>query len=225
MYFFLFFAGTFWNKGTICELCDKSAQQYCNCCQVNLSNDCVSKHRNEAKNLSHEIVSFQDRKIQIAFPKCTIHDDKRCEIYCQTCKEPICIKCLCREHQHHEFRELKEVADNIKQEIKHETNNIIEIIHRNQFTFLELKNTIFKSSAKFEGIKKEGEEIRKLLHEEIEQIFEKLDIQERLKCLLQELQSNFDEMILDLTNTVRENQVKIQSIRFSEIMDHMKKKE
>ena len=86
---------TSWAQDVItCDLCDKAAQQFCNSCQVCLSEICVKKHRGEFKSLIHEIVPFIERKIQVVFPECRKHSGQRCEVNCKKCNIPVCIKCI-----------------------------------------------------------------------------------------------------------------------------------
>ena len=62
---------TSWAQDVItCDLCNKPTQQFCNSCQVSLCSDCVSKHTDAFKSMSHEIAPFLDRKTQLVLPAC-----------------------------------------------------------------------------------------------------------------------------------------------------------
>ena len=76
-------------------------------------------------------------------------------------------------------------------------------------------------SARFEEIEKTGEEIKKMLHKQIDEVFTDLNISGSLKSSLKTLETNFDEMILDLTRTVNKNRDIIKTAKFSELSDFL----
>ena len=105
-----------------CDLCNKPTQQFCNSCQVSLCDTCVKKHREDFSSLSHDIVPFLDRKIQLECPECHHHPGQRCEANCLKCSEPVCFKCVISgPHKGHEVEELTKTHENIKQ-----TRNVSE---------------------------------------------------------------------------------------------------
>ena len=74
----------------ICNLCENPALRFCNSCQTDLCLNCVGKHLHESESLSHDIVSFQHRKIRLVLPECKFHPGQRCEVHCQQCHTPVC---------------------------------------------------------------------------------------------------------------------------------------
>lgn len=99
----------------LCELCNTSAKQFCNNCQVNLCVNCINKHVGNLHNLSHDIVPVTNRRIQLVFPDCKFHPGQRCEVQCLQCQTPICIKCCIASHKNHNAEELSKLVDKMKQ--------------------------------------------------------------------------------------------------------------
>ncbi|XP_078330865.1 uncharacterized protein LOC144624772 [Crassostrea virginica] len=134
----------------ICDLCDKPTQQFCNSCQVSLCDTCIKKHRDEFKSLIHEIVPFLERKIQLVFPECP--------------------------HKGHDVEELTEIHENKVRKIKSDTEEIkANIIPKYQNEDQNIVNTISKTKSKIDHIGRESKRLRKLWHQEVDNIFDKID--------------------------------------------------
>lgn len=111
-----------WAQAAInCEECSKSAQQFCNSCQVTLCVECVPKHVNRLQSGSHDIVHFRNRKAQLIFNACEVHEGQRCEALCQQCNIPICIKCCIGPHKHHDNVDISDLVQRKKEKIQRET--------------------------------------------------------------------------------------------------------
>ncbi|XP_078330183.1 uncharacterized protein LOC111117325 [Crassostrea virginica] len=169
---------TSWAQDVItCDLCDKPTQQFCNSCQVNLCETCVKKHRDEFKSLIHEIVPFIERKIQLVFPECREHSGQRCELNCKKCNQPVCVKCIASgPHKGHDVEELTETHEKKIQKIKSDTEKIkAKIIPKYQNEDHKIGNSISTTKSKIEDLGKESKELRKLWHQEVDNIFDKID--------------------------------------------------
>nr|XP_022312329.1 uncharacterized protein LOC111117483 [Crassostrea virginica] len=169
---------TSWAQDVItCDLCDKPTQQFCNSCQVNLCTTCVKKHRDEFKSLPHDIVPFLERKIQLVFPECREHTGQRCELNCKKCNTPVCIKCIgLGPHKGHDVEELTETHEKKIRKIKSDTEEIkAKIIPKYQNEDHKIGNTISKTRSKIEDLGKKSKKLRKLWHQEVDNIFDKID--------------------------------------------------
>ncbi|XP_078330465.1 uncharacterized protein LOC144624505 [Crassostrea virginica] len=114
---------TSWAQDVItCELCDKAAQQFCNSCQVSLCSNCVSKHMDAFKSMSHEIAPFLNRKTTLVLPACQEHSGQRCEVNCKECNTPLCLKCIVSEKN---LNALQEYHNKIRDLIS-EMNTIVK---------------------------------------------------------------------------------------------------
>ena len=160
-----------------CDLCDKPTQQFCNSCQANLSDNCVNKHRDQFNSLSHDIVSFLDRKVQLVFPECQEHSGQRCEVNCKECDTPVGVKCIgLGPHKGHDVEELTETYEKKLQEIKAETERIkAKLIPECQEEDNEIGNEISQTKSKLVFLREENKKLRKLWHQEVDNIFDKID--------------------------------------------------
>ncbi|XP_062576095.1 E3 ubiquitin-protein ligase TRIM45-like [Saccostrea cucullata] len=168
---------TSWAQEVItCDLCPKPTQQFCNNCQVSLCVDCVSKHVDKFKSQIHDIVHFTNRKIQPVFPECKVHSNQRCMAHCQKCDVHGCLRCILSSHNTHNFTEIHMYFEMKKNEIGSENHKIESIIVPKYKQKIEnLASKISTSTAKFDELEKEAEKHRKLWHQEVDNIFNKLN--------------------------------------------------
>ena len=222
---------TSWAQDVItCDLCDKPTQQFCNSCQVNLCETCVKKHRDEFKSLIHEIVPFLERKIQLVFPECREHSGQRCEVNCKKCNKPVCVKCIVSgPHKGHDVEELIETHGKKIQKIKSDTEEIkAKIIPKYQNEDHKIGNTISTTKSKIEDLGKESKELRKLWHQEVDNIFDKIDSlsqflgEENLNAL-QGYHNKIKNIISEIIKTVKFNEKLINSNNLFEVNKYQSK--
>nr|XP_022312181.1 uncharacterized protein LOC111117373 [Crassostrea virginica] len=188
-------------------------QQFCNNCQVNLCETCVKKHRDEFKSLMHEIVPFLERKIQLVFPECREHSGQRCEVNCKKCNHPVCVKCIVSgPHKGHDVAELTETHENKVRKIQSDTEEIkTKIIPKYQNEDHRIGNTISKTKSKINDLGKEIKELRKLWHQEVDNIFDKIDslsqsLGEENLSALQGYHNKIRDLISEINKTVKQNE-------------------
>ncbi|XP_078327997.1 uncharacterized protein LOC144623460 [Crassostrea virginica] len=222
---------TSWAQDVItCDLCDKAAQQFCNSCQVSLCDNCVKKHRDEFQSLIHEIVPFLERKIQLVFPECREHSGQRCEVNCKKCNIPVCIKCIgLGPHKGHDVEELTETHENKIRKIKSDTEEIkAKIIPKYQNEDQNIGNTILKTKSKIDDIGKESKKLRKLWHQEVDTIFDKIDSlskslgEENLNAL-QGYHNKIRNLISEMYKIVKQNEKLSTSNSLSEVNKYQSK--
>ncbi|XP_052677738.1 uncharacterized protein LOC128158819 [Crassostrea angulata] len=119
-----------------CDLCETAiVHSYCDFCHVNLCKPCVVDHISDGYD-KHKIVSFNERRTTLIYPKCGTHSNKHCELHCKDCGSFVCSSCMASEqHIGHRFVE-----------VKHEFETKKEIIKKDK---IELGNSI---SPKYEEI-------------------------------------------------------------------------
>ena len=214
----------------LCDICDKPTQQFCNSCQVSLCDACVKKHREDFSSLSHDIVPFLDRKIQLVCPECQHHSGQRCEAHCLQCSEPVCLKCIISgPHKGHEVEELTKNHENIKQKIEKDKEEIkAKLLPKYQRKYAEIENSMSKTRSKFDDIKIESEKLRKLWHQEVDSIFDKIDSlsqshREEHLNYLQTYHTRIRKLISEMKETVKQNEKFLQSIKLSEVRKYRSK--
>ena len=158
----------------ICNLCENSALRFCNSCQTDLCLNCVGKHLHESESLSHDIVSIQHLKIRLVLPECEFHPGQRCEVHCQQCHTPVCVKCITGNHKGHDVVELEEIVEKKKEIIRKEQQHTeADILSIYQTRDDYIKTQILKVNAEFAKMKKNMERLRKIWHQEVDGIFDK----------------------------------------------------
>lgn len=100
----------------LCHLCPNPVEHHCNLCDVDLCSPCIATHMAD-KTKQHEVVDFINRKKGRILPECSSHKGNRCEMYCKDCHEPTCVLCVTTTHKKHDFIDIGEIIENIKQQI------------------------------------------------------------------------------------------------------------
>ncbi|XP_022310742.2 uncharacterized protein LOC111116051 [Crassostrea virginica] len=222
---------TSWAQDVItCDLCDKAAQQFCNSCQVSLCDTCVKKHRDELKSLPHDIVPFLDRTIQVVYPECQDHSGQRCEVNCKKCNTPVCIKCIgLGLHKGHDVEELTETHENKIRKIKSDTEEIqAKLIPKYHKEVVEIGKNISKTKSKIDHLGKKSKKLRKLWHQEVDNIFDKIDslsqsLTEKNLNALQEHHNKIRDLISEMHTIVKQNEKLFKSNKLSEVNEYQSK--
>ncbi|XP_061192590.1 tripartite motif-containing protein 2-like [Saccostrea echinata] len=164
-----------WAQDVIaCDLCDNPTQQFCNNCQVSLCGGCINKHVKRLKSETHDIVPYKDRRERLVFLSCDSHPNQKCEGHCQQCNVPVCFKCVTGPHSGHAVKDVAEIVQQMKEEIKKETEEIESFISRFTISGVNIDQKISNMTEKFKTMEKEGENLRKTWHQEVDNIFNTL---------------------------------------------------
>ncbi|XP_078327847.1 uncharacterized protein LOC111115608 [Crassostrea virginica] len=222
---------TSWAQDVItCDLCKKPTQQFCNSCQVSLCSECVIKHTDAFKSMSHEIAPFLDRKTKLVLPECQEHSGQRCEVNCKECNTPVCIKCIgFGPHKGHDVEELTETHENKIRKIKSDTEEIqAKLIPNYQKEDVEIGKKISKIKSKIDNLGKESRKLRKLWHQEVDNIFDKIDslsqfLTERKLNVLQKYHNKIRDLISEMNTIVKQNEKLFNSNKLSEINKYQSK--
>lgn len=210
----------------ICDLCDKPTQQFCNSCQINLCVECVHKHVDKLQPLSHEIVCSKNRKTQCVLPECKIHPGCRCEVQCQQCQIPICVRCCIGTHKNHDAVELVELFEMKKQELQNCTDEIeTKLIPKYNKTNADLQDKLTETKVKFNKMEEEKEVLRKRWHQEVDTIFDKLGssislMEESSLESIKTHQKTIEDTIQDMVQTVQHNKLVLKTKRASDVIEH-----
>ena len=222
---------TSWAQDVItCDLCDKAAQQFCNSCQVSLCETCIKKHRDEFKSLPHDIVPFLDRKIQVVFPECKEHSGQRCEVNCKKCNKPVCLKCIVSgTHKGHDVEEVTEIYKNKILKIKSDTEQIeAKLIPKYQKEDVEIGKEISKTKSKIDDLGKESKKLRKRWHDEVDEIFDKIDhlsqsLTEQNLNALQGYHNKIKTLISEMNRIIKQNDELSNSNKLSKVNKYKSK--
>lgn len=192
-----------------CDDCEKPSKEFCNSCQVSLCKQCSTKHRDEFQSLSHDIVSFRDKKIQLVSPECHDHAGKRCEVYCKQCYTPVCALCLVESHKGHDGEKLTHET-RIK-EIEHETQEIQNnLVPHFQKISSSIERIASKCEEDFQKEEKLDEREKQIWIEEVINVFNRIgstrksDFDEILETL-EAFQNKIKSQMLAMTQKAEQN--------------------
>lgn len=112
-----------------CNLCETGiVQNYCDFCHVNLCKPCIGEHISDGYD-NHKIVSFQQRRSTLIYPKCKTHSNKTCELQCTQCDLFICTLCSAsNKHKSHDFLVLENLCKTKKNDIKSDIKQLENFI-------------------------------------------------------------------------------------------------
>ncbi|XP_022304288.2 uncharacterized protein LOC111111540 [Crassostrea virginica] len=213
-----------------CDLCDNPTQQFCNSCQVSLCDTCVKKHREDFSSLSHDIVPFLDRKIQLVCPECQHHPGQRCEANCLRCSVPVCFKCVISgPHEKHKLEELTKTHEKRTQRIAVDTDEIkSELIPKYQGKNITYESSVSETHTQFVDLLNESKKLRQLWHQEVDNIFDKIDSisqshrKENLN-VLHTYHNKIKKLIFEMNKIVEQNEKLLKSKNFSEVNKYKSK--
>lgn len=209
-----------------CDVCKNPTQQFCNSCQVNLCVKCVPKHVDDKQSMSHDIVHFRNRKVQLVFTECEFHEGQRCEAQCQQCNIPICIKCCIGPHKNHDAVDIAELVERKKQEIQKDTEEIEEkILPGCKRTDAELPDKLKQITAENTQTEQETERLRKLWHQEVDDIFNKMAsmfaaAKNKHSETLKTQHIKMKTSIQSMTQTLQRNKAILTSTKASDFTDY-----
>lgn len=92
--------------------CKNPARLYCVQCQGKTCSGCAGFHLLEKSKKGHNMVEYKNKTQHRDILYCKTHEHAVCELYCEQCEIPVCLKCLsAKSHKGHDFTETSAVFD------------------------------------------------------------------------------------------------------------------
>ncbi|XP_022297227.2 uncharacterized protein LOC111106729 isoform X1 [Crassostrea virginica] len=213
-----------WAQDVIaCDLCAKPTQLYCNTCQVNLCEECASKHKEKFHHPSHNIVPFIEKDIKLTFLSCRIHPGEKCKDHCMKCDKPVCMKCISYgTHAGHEVINAEKFIKDKKKTIETDIDRIKSKILKYQNIADDCVGRISDVKSKFADLEQDVVMQRQLWHEEVDSMFDKLGfLMQYLKnkkfYALAKQQVDMLTMLSDMRDEVEESKQILHSYNLSTV--------
>ena len=161
-----------------CDVCKTAiAQSYCDFCHVNLCNPCIGNHLSPDYG-KHTIVSIQQRKSTLIYPKCQTHQNEDCKYQCKECNISICFDCLASKHHNkeHEFVKLEEVYNTKKEQIQSDTEELEnQILPAYEEIANELEMQIASLDEEYKKLTTEMSKQKEEIHREVDNAVEQME--------------------------------------------------
>ena len=90
---------------------------------------------------------FFTPSIQKDIPNCFVHVDKERELYCETCGELICYKCVIKggKHHSHDYDEIKNAYEKYKGEVRPSLEPIEVKLNAVEKALAQIDHTLWRS--------------------------------------------------------------------------------
>lgn len=97
-----------------CAMCEIPVPPlYCEVCHINLCKTCAGEHLLDESKF-HIVVPIKYRKFipKIRYPKCKIHTKERCNLQCEQCDIPVCVRCVSsKKHETHHLEDISKIFE------------------------------------------------------------------------------------------------------------------
>ena len=190
-----------------CGLCLKdmrAATSYCRDCGEFICATCVDTHAQWDTLTKHEVIGLDQFKVKVkqmdVLKKvtlyCSLHQDKKLELYCESCEELICHNCIVKKHKDHQY----DLVSDIFEEQKVKITVSLEPVEMKLETLKKAVREIIRKSKVVNTNRKEVEaEINKKtqqLHDAIELGKAELlrELNEETQKMLKKLATQKDEL-------------------------------
>ena len=115
-----------------CDNCDSedAVQNRCNECAIFLCQYCTEFHKRSRSTREHKVFTIEELKSTIGAPKvakklrCSKHKEEVIKLFCKTCQTTICRDCTIVDHQGHKYGFVEDVAEEEKQKMQNDLNEV-----------------------------------------------------------------------------------------------------
>jgi tripartite motif-containing protein 2/3 len=194
--------------GATASVTNALASAYCCDCQEKYCENCAKVHRNSKLSRSHKLIGLQEfarlkdneERCDLLPSMCEKHVDQSISLFCSDCKVAMCVVCDSAYHKQHKTADIKEIAEEFRQQMISDREDIVRGIGRLQ----ELLQALEKQRKCFTKCAAEAEAQIDKRAEEIKQMIER-----NRKALSEELATNqngvtkqFDSLKDDITQMI-----------------------
>lgn len=190
-----------------CDLCETAmVQSYCDYCYTNLCKPCIGEHISDGYD-KHKIVSFQDRRSTLIYPKCKTHPHKTCELQSKQSNAFVCTVCSASEQvKGHDFIVLDDLCKTKKLDIRKDIKELEGIISPTYVDIAkDLENQIANLHKEYEKLATALSKKEEEWHKEIEKVVSKL------KDKISGFKVKHQDILVEQLNEIRKIETSIQS--------------
>ena len=119
-------------KKILCDNCqsEDAAENRCNECAIFLCQYCTEFHKRSLSTREHKVFTIEELKSTIGAQnvarkvRCSKHKEEVIKLFCKTCEITICRDCTIVDHQGHKYGFVEDVAEEEKQKIQNNLNEV-----------------------------------------------------------------------------------------------------
>lgn len=134
-------------KEMACDVCEKpaSAVKLCTTCIQRLCDECCKSHEKIRTTRTHRLFSLKrsgeesDEVAKLMRSYCKEHDERIVEMYCDQCKEVICLLCFALKHGGHSCLHVDEVAGMKRQQIEKDISIVASVVDKDNGLLNEIE--------------------------------------------------------------------------------------
>jgi hypothetical protein len=175
----------------------------------------------------HDVVTFALKKSEAISPECERHEEQKCEMLCEQCDSPVCMKCiLSGAHENHKVPQISEIHSYRKELINRDTEELeISIAPVLKSVLSELEE-MMPNVVQMHGERQNTiAESRGRCHALVDSVFntylsQSQQMETEDKESLQTLTSKFEELQSSVRSTINENHFIIASNDFSKFTNY-----
>ena len=128
---------------SFCEMCTalhegdeekvKEATMRCAECEENFCDTCSKAHKQLKLSKTHNVVKIGCKTEEVTRKKqpirnCSIHNQQPLSLYCDDCKEVVCLSCFAVKHASHKCRDVTTVHEEFRQAIERDARKIAKYV-------------------------------------------------------------------------------------------------
>ncbi|XP_076072152.1 tripartite motif-containing protein 46-like isoform X1 [Mytilus galloprovincialis] len=175
-----------------CDICVSApGRNYCEQCNQLFCDGCKISHLRAKISENHSFLSGPNINPEVK-QYCKEHDENFI-YYCKECDSPICKICVIKKHKSHDFAEIKESTEGIKNEVK----TVIDMKMRNlqsKITDIDQGTNTYQADVQkvIQVIKEEGRHLKEMIDKKVEGLIN--TVKEKDRRNVQTLQSVGNEL-------------------------------
>lgn len=159
-----------------CEICDRNwlaAQFRCIDCDKDICRFCIPEHKLFEHNASRtpgiiRIETAPASELLTSHKSCLKHGEPP-NVYCEQCKEILCLSCVCEFHKSHKTMSLAQRLLSVEKELKEERQQVAEELQNIENDLENLDEFAEKVCQRYGAIRKQIDNQADVLHRVIEQ--------------------------------------------------------
>lgn len=205
------------SKDKVCDACKEDnedteyevplAESFCVECHQNLCQECCKHHKKNKLTKTHKVMAFGSpidvSELTKSFPvgMCHHHATKPLEMFCEDCKNLICMLCYAESHHHHKCSDLNRLVPEFRKQIKEDADKVsslrVERLKEAEVMQQAKSDFLAEFSTAENAIVKREEQLKELLQQQTKSLLNELALLKTKR--LKEVDTEIEEIDRNIT--------------------------